>query len=325
MHLDMNPHHTGFLFTAIDDLPAQEVQVAAPDAGDGDPPRPLHRVRAEGLLLRDGARPDAAGAGRGDAVGGRRGRAAAPALDAGDLVGARRTARGQRRAPRRRAGPRDVARPRGAPAKTPAASPLRELTGDDAQRVLFAVGAGVAAEKQPARPRDRRTPRRPRARRRRARACCSSPTDGSLVAGAAPTMAPSTVDAHAISLELPVLVWDGVAQPVTAGAVARRCRARARPRAAASSSRAARFASAAPLAEALVRAGCTRAAAPRPRRRRVRPFLDAPGSASPPRARYDETVLYAVCRADRAARFRFEAQRPPVAPRLERTEPRSGA
>ena len=121
MHLDMNPYHTGFLFTAIDDLAAQEVQVAAPHAGDVDPHRSLHPVRAEGLLLRARARPHAARGRRRGAVGGRRRIAASAALDAGRLDRARRRRRGRGRAPRRRGRARRVARPRRERRNRPAA------------------------------------------------------------------------------------------------------------------------------------------------------------------------------------------------------------
>ena len=60
MHLDMNPHHTGFIFTNITELKGRNYKSRAPRQADGDRYGALHRVRAEGLLLHDAPRSDAA-------------------------------------------------------------------------------------------------------------------------------------------------------------------------------------------------------------------------------------------------------------------------
>jgi hypothetical protein len=69
------------------------------------------------------------------------------------------------------------------------------------------------------------------------------------------------------------------------------------------------FSSAAPLAEALARAGCTRALS-LDRGVHSTAFLDRAGTSSPPRSRYDESVLYAMGSPLRPNGFRFEASNP---------------
>ena len=186
-------------------------------------------------------------------------------------------------------------------AESPASAPLRELTGDDTKRVLLAAGAGVALEK---RPRGIATDGR-----------LAVPVHGDadsavLVVGgdgrlsiARAADAPA-VDPHGDLLELPLLVWDGAPEATTPGA--------AEPRAALGITAAGRvllargsFTSAAPLAEALTRAGCTRAVV-LDRGTRASAFLDRAGTTSAPRGRYDETVLYAVASPLRPRGFRFD-------------------
>jgi hypothetical protein len=60
------------------------------------------------------------------------------------------------------------------------------------------------------------------------------------------------------------------------------------------------------LAEVLLRAGCTRAAL-LDRGLQARGFLHRAGTASPPRARYDVTTLYAMGAPMKPRAFRFEA------------------
>ena len=69
------------------------------------------------------------------------------------------------------------------------------------------------------------------------------------------------------------------------------------------------FSSAAPLAEALARAGCTRAVS-LDRGVHATAFIDRAGTSSPPRSRYDESVLYAIGAPLRPKGFRFEASTP---------------
>jgi len=60
-----------------------------------------------------------------------------------------------------------------------------------------------------------------------------------------------------------------------------------------------------PLASALRRAGCTRAVA-LDRGAHSPGFLDRAGTVTPPRGRYDDTVLYALARPMAPRAFRFE-------------------
>jgi hypothetical protein len=62
----------------------------------------------------------------------------------------------------------------------------------------------------------------------------------------------------------------------------------------------------APLAEALRRAGCTRAVA-LDRGAHSPSFLHRAGSDTPPRGRYDDSVLYALAEPLAPRAFRFEA------------------
>jgi hypothetical protein len=65
------------------------------------------------------------------------------------------------------------------------------------------------------------------------------------------------------------------------------------------------FASDAPLAGMLRRAGCGRAVA-LDRGAHTPPFLDRAGTDTPPRGRYEDTVLYALARPMAPRAFRFE-------------------
>jgi hypothetical protein len=191
----------------------------------------------------------------------------------------------------------------------PAAAPLRELGGDEARRVLLAVGVGVSHERRP----------------------LGLATDGRLVvpvrggpdsgvllvdgdgqltmalADGAPALGP-----HDDLVELPIALWDGKPAPIATGPGA------ALPRAALGETPTGRWIvarglvpSAAPLARALARAGCTRALV-LDRGTHADGFLDRAGTSSPPRAGYDESVLYAVGSPLRPSGFRFDASTPVV-------------
>jgi hypothetical protein len=69
------------------------------------------------------------------------------------------------------------------------------------------------------------------------------------------------------------------------------------------------FASDAPLAEALKRAGCTRAVA-LDRGSHSPALLHRAGTASAPLARYDDTVLFAIATPMKPKAFRFDAAAP---------------
>jgi hypothetical protein len=296
MHLDMNPYHTGFLFVAIDELRighyksqlltnAMSIQ---PDRYIWYSPKDFFYVS-----VRDPRPPPVDGAGAWEADGGTQPsphwipgvwRMQVQGVELLDVEGGRATWR-------IRAGARE----------SPAASPLRELTGEDAGRVLFAVGAGIAREKSP----------------------LGLATDGRLavvVHGGADSGAllvgpdgklsivratdVQAVDPHTDMLELPMILWDAKPESPPGGAV--------EPRAAVGWNPAGRvviargsLSSAGPLAEALARAGCTRALS-LDRGVRLSSFLDRAGTPDPPRARYDESVLYAISAPLRPRAFHFE-------------------
>ncbi len=99
-------------------------------------------------------------------------------------------------------------------------------------------------------------------------------------------------------------MWEGKAEAAAEGAV--------QPRAALGETDSGRvvlargvFASAAPLAEALVRAGCTRAVS-LDRGAHTSGLFDRTGTPSPPKARYEESVLYAIATPMRPRGFHFD-------------------
>ena len=301
LHLDMNPYHTGFLFAAVDDLGAKKFKSALLTSAMSIPTDRYIQYAPKDffyVLVRDPAPP--------------RIDAAAPAwapdggtqppphwipglwsatLDAGvqllDVEPGRATWR-----------------IRAGALESPASNPLRELTGDESKRVLFAVGTGVALEK---RPRGLATDGR-----------LAVPSHGGAESGilwvgadGALTIAKASekdgVDAHEDILELPLLLWDGKPlNPPVSGA--------APIRAALGVTASGRVLVArgpvsdvAPLAAALARVGCTRAVL-LDRGSRATAFLDRAGTSEAPRSRYDESVLYAVATPLRPRAFRFEAK-----------------
>jgi hypothetical protein len=167
--------------------------------------------------------------------------------------------------------------------------------------VLFAVGAGIAPDKKP---------RGLATDGRLAAVVHGGPESGALLVGADGKLSivraseMEVIDPHSDMLELPIVLWDGKPEAVSGDAV--------EPRAAVGWSPAGRVliargsvASAGPLAYALARAGCTRALS-LDRGVRVSTFLDRAGTASPPRGRYDESVLYAISATVRPRGFHFQ-------------------
>jgi hypothetical protein len=314
MHLDMNPYHTGFLFITVDDpaghkyrsqllTPSMSIQ---PDRYIQYSPKDFFYV-----MVRDPTPPPIA---PGDGVG-----AAIPWSPDDGSQPPPRWMPGVWTAPvaapegtvqlldvepgrstwRIRAGAKDA----------PAAAPLRELGGDEARRVLLALGVGVSHERRP----------------------LGLATDGRLVvpvrggpdsgvllvdgdgqltmalADGAPALGP-----HDDLVELPIALWDGKPTPVATGPAV------ALPRAALGETPTGRWIvahgvlpSVASLARALARAGCTRALV-LDRGTHAAGFLDRAGTSSPPRAGYDESVLYAVGSPLRPSGFRFDASTPVV-------------
>jgi hypothetical protein len=185
--------------------------------------------------------------------------------------------------------------------ESPASSPLRELTGEESGRVLFAIGAGVALDK---RPRGLATDGRlavPMHGGAESGALLVG-TDGKLTMIRATDEAP--INTHEDLLELPVVLWDGTPVALPNGPIALRAAMGLAPSGRVVIARGS-FESAAPLARALARAGCT-CALSLDRGARATALLDRAGTADPPRGRYDESVVYAIADALRPRGFHFE-------------------
>jgi hypothetical protein len=316
MHLDMNPYHTGFLFAAIDELPKKYRSQLLTTAMSIPTDRYIQYSPKDFfyVLAHEPAPPGVDGAGPWEPDSGLQ---PPPrwmpglwhaAVETVETVEARADAHvdlldvEQGRATWRiRAGTRE----------SPAANPLRRLDGEEAGRVLVAVGAGIAPEGDP----------RGLATDGRLSVPAHGGADsGALVVSSAGDLAivragdAEGVDAHADMLELPIALWDG--KPATAG--------RAGPiteRAAVGMTQSGRvvlargsFASAAPLADALRRAGCTRALS-LDRGARATGFLDRTGTPNPPRGQYDESVLYAIATPLKPRAFRFDPSTPVPPPK----------
>jgi hypothetical protein len=300
LHLDMNPYHTGFLFTAIDDLanrkfksqlltPAMSIpvdryiQYAPKDffyvmVRDPTPPR----VEGGSPWVPDGGTQPPPSWMPGiwsTRVGGEQG-----GVELLDLEPGRATWRV-------RAGANE----------SPAATPLRELTGEETKRVLFAAGLGVA---------QRKSPRGLATDGRLAVPVYGGAESGAIVVGddGRMTLERATeavgVEAHGDLVELPLLLWDGELKPAARGPVVLRAAIGTTPGGRVVLARG-MGSTAAPLAETLARAGCTRALA-LDRGAAATAFLDRAGGDNPPRGRYDESVLYAVATPLGPRAFRFD-------------------
>jgi hypothetical protein len=296
MHLDMNPYHTGFLFAAIDDLPGKKYKSQLLTSAMSIPldryiqyaPKDFFYV-----MVHDPAPPAVDGASPWEPDGGTQ---PPPhwipglwrthgegGLELVDVEPGRATWRV-------RAGSRE----------SPASNPLRELAGDETKRVLLAVGAGIALEK---RPRGLATDGR-----------LAVPVHGGAESGAlvvsadgklAMVRAPDAqgTGAHEDMLELPIVLWDGKSEAAPVGPVEPRAAIGVAPSGRVLIARGA-FSSAAPLADALGRAGCTRALS-LDRGAFATAFIDRAGTVAPPRGRYDESVIYAIATPLKPRGFRF--------------------
>jgi hypothetical protein len=311
MHLDMNPHHTGFIFAAIHDLKTKTykselltpLMTVSPDRYIEYAPKDFFY-----MLLHDPTPPPVGGvAWRAD--GQEPPPAWAPSLwslrlhDGSGEVDLFDFEAG-RAAFRIRGGSKEP------DAKT-GATALHDLDDEDANKVIVAVGLGRATDKHP---RGLATDGRlayPLAALRDGASVAGEL--GVLVAGANGALSIvaaeelTSVSPHTDVAELPLVLDKGA---VAMGAK------RSGPieaRAALGTTASGRvivargtFASNAPLAEALLRAGCTRAVA-LDRGSHSPPFLHRAGSDTPPRARYEDCVLYALALPLAPRAFRFEA------------------
>jgi hypothetical protein len=301
LHLDMNPYHTGFIFTAIDDLSAKKYKSQLLTPAMSIPADRYIQYAPKDFFYvatRDPTPPALPGASPWTPDGGAqpppswlpglwRSRLDEPGatVELVDVEPARATWRV-------RAGLKEAV----------LASPLREMAGDEANSVLLAAGMGVAPEQR----------------------SLGLATDGHLAvpvrggddagvlllghdgrvaierADAAPLLG-----AHDDLVELPLLLWDGRSIAAQAGQTLPRLAIGLSPSGRVVIARGS-LSSAGPLAEGLARAGCTRALS-LDRGLHATGFIDRSGTDSPPRGRYPESVLYAVGTPLRPRAFRFDA------------------
>jgi hypothetical protein len=297
MHLDMNPYHTGFLFTAIDDLAAKKYKSQLLTSGMSIPTERYIQYSPKDffyVMVHDPTPPAVDGATPWEPDGG----AQPPphwmaGVWASHVDGPQGTVELTDIEPGRA-----VWRIRAGTNESPAAAPLRELAGDDAKRVLLAAGTGVATDKRP----------RGLATGGHLAVAIHGGADSGVILvqpdGRLSIEREVEPSDRVDLLELPLLLWDGALQATGAGVVEPRAALGLTPSGRILLARGS-FASAAPLGEALKRAGCTRALV-LDRGARATAFLDRAATANPPRARYDETVLYAVASPLRPRGFRFD-------------------
>jgi hypothetical protein len=299
LHLDMNPYHTGFLFTAIDDLGGKKYKSQLLTSAMSIPTDRYIQYAPKDFFYAmvhdptpaavDGAAPWRADGGTQPSPGWMPGLWSAHvdiarqgSVELLDVEPGRSTWR-------IRAGSKD------APASV---APLRELGGDEAKRVLFALGMGIANERRPlGLATDGRL----------AVAARGGADAGLLIVGADGGLRVERADddapvlgAHDDMAELPIVLWDGDVIPSLRGASGSEAMGATALRAALGVTATGRILvargsvpSAVPLAQALARAGCVRALS-LDRGLHASALLDRAGTASPPRASYEESVLYAI-------------------------------
>jgi hypothetical protein len=297
MHLDMNPYHTGFLFAAIDDFVGKKYRSQLLTTGMSIPTDRYIQYSPKDffyVLVHDAVPPAFAGA---------------PAWQPDEgtqpppswLPGVWRTQADARVEMLDIEPGRATWRIRAGAREATASNPLRALHGEDGARVLLALSAGIAPEKAP---RGLATDGR-----------LSVPVHGGADSGAA-IVSPEgrivlaraaeaeIVEPHADMLELPIVLWDGKTVAGGEGALEVRSAIGTTPAGRVLIARGS-FASAAPLADALARAGCDKALL-LDRGAHAGATIDRAGTSSPPRAGYDESVLYAIATPLRPRAFRFD-------------------
>lgn len=301
MHLDMNPYHTGFLFTAIDDLSSKKYRSQLLTAGMSIPTDRYIQYAPKDffyVLVHDPTPPAIDGAAPWTPDGGSQ---PPPHWLPGVWTTHAQRPEGEVQLLDVEAG-RAAWTVRAGTQESPAASPLRELAGDDARHVILAAGAGIAPEKHP---------RGIATDGRLAVPVHGGDGWGAIAIGSDGKLAifrgddvPPLDPAHGQLLEVPLLLWDGKALPQQAGDERLRSAIGVTQEGRVLVARGT-FASAAPLAEVLSRAGCTRAVS-LDRGTLATALLDRAGTSSPPHARYEESVLYALARPLPPRGFRFE-------------------
>jgi hypothetical protein len=347
MHLDMNPHHTGFIFASLGEAKGKSyhselltpLMTVSPDRYIEYAPKDffyvlLHEVGPPTLPTASGWQPDpglqpvpawmpglwtartdvACGAVAASGGCDSTGRVVAAEPSPVELL----DVEPRRAAWRIRGGMREP------DAKT-GATPLHDLGEDDAGKVMLSIGMGVALERHP---RGLATDGKmvfPIATMKDVqhgsvageKSTARAPElgdDGALIADADGSLSIlrgdelTSIGLHADMVELPLVVDAGLLLPEAGRS------GPSGPRAALGVTPQGRvliargsFDNNAPLAEGLRRAGCTRAVA-LDRGTHSLPFVHRTGTGLPPRSRYDETVLYGLAVPLKPRGFRFDAQ-----------------
>jgi hypothetical protein len=300
MHLDMNPHHTGFIFANVHDLKTRKysTELLSPKMEISPDKYIEYAAKDFFYVLVHDPTPNLPGAGWKPDPGAQPAPTWMPGLwSAKDGEVELFDVEPGRAAFRVRAGTKEP------DAKTGSA-PAYELAEADAKRVLFALTLGVSGEK---RPHGLATDGRlvlPFASDAR-RAALVARADGTLAIVAAAEA--SSVPAHFDAVELPLVLEEGKVLDIAAGAETTRGALGITPDGHVLVARAT-AASYAPLAEALKRVGCTQAVALDRGGGHARAGLFRAGTTSPPRARYDETTLYGMGVPMKPRGFRFEPE-----------------
>jgi hypothetical protein len=303
MHLDMNPFHTGFMFTRIENIKSKQYQTELLSTGMEIPKDRFVEWAPKDffyLLVHDPTPPGIDGGGVWKADGGSQ---PAPAWMPGLWTTHVEVSHGQvdvidveagRASWRIRAGAKDA----------PMASSSRELSADEAKRALFAVGLGVEDARQ----------LRGLATQGKlavpmnggAENAALVVQDGRLAIVKSAEVAAPTGDVD--FAEVPLLLLDGAVIAEMPGATIARAALGTTPEGRVMIARGT-FASDVPLAEALKRAGCTRAVA-LDRGSHSAAFVHRAGTASAPLAHYDDSVLFAIATPMKPKGFRFDAVTP---------------
>jgi hypothetical protein len=317
MHLDMNPHHTGFIFTNITELKGRNYKSELVDKQmEIDTARYIEYAPKDFfyMTLHDPTPPSLEAAGEGGD--GKTDKAEKTAWEPDPGVqpapswmpGLWRAPVGEvelleiepaRASFRVRAGT-------GEPDSKTGSTRAHELGEDDAHRVLFALTLGASVAK---RPRGLATDGRialPMSGAEHSAAMVAS-EDGQL--SLVPAKELAAVPAHVDAVELPMLIDDGKVLP--SALVQGRARAALGITSSGRVYVARTTASAGPsaLSEVLKRAGCTRAVL-LDRGAGAHGSLFRAGTTSPPRSRYEETTLYGMGKALLPRGFRFESAHP---------------
>lgn len=278
MHLDMNPYHTGFMFTNIEDVAKKKYKSELLSSGMEIPKERFIEWAPKDffyVMVKDPAPPALDGGSAWKADGGTQPAPSwMPGLWSTDLsVSATRV---------------ELLEINSGRASFRVKAARAALAENDAKRVLFAVSMGGAEKKS----------------RGDGHALLLASADGQLTIGKQP------VDGSE-STELPLLLEDGNTMTTPGGYEGPRAALGITDdgrvilaRATASSD--------APLADALKRAGCKRAVVLE--RGKGEPFFHRAGQKDAPRSRYDEAVLYAIATPMKPRGFRWEAKEPAPMP-----------